>query len=71
MGLSAGFAMTKKSAVGAAVVPFLFMCVVNFLQAANNVVAVADPVLLRQLLRFLFVGIHTSSGRVYGRDHAF
>jgi hypothetical protein len=25
MGLSAGFAMTKKSAIGAAVVPFLFM----------------------------------------------
>jgi hypothetical protein len=25
MGLSAGFAMTKKSSLGAAVVPFLFM----------------------------------------------
>lgn len=25
MGLSAGFAMTKKAAIGAAVVPFLFM----------------------------------------------
>jgi len=25
MGLSAGFAMTKKAAIGAAVVPFLFV----------------------------------------------